>query len=214
MDVQFDNAQELNSFHMKARGLFKCIDGVQLCLQTIKVEVDSEIVPLLYLRNSAQFSQYKHILFNHIQTILNFHLSRYSDDVISRDPEYPDCLFEGSKLGLDFHDFVNERKCHTLVQMQQQLPIKTTIRFSKPTPSFWHNFSQSSLWQNYLRLRLALDDSGGSVIYGKRSIVPYHIRTLDFRNFKIEPHGITLQRAIKDKLDYAPPSFWASDDHY
>ena len=108
MDVQFDNAQELNSFHMKARELFKCIDGVQLCLQTIKVEVDSEIVPLLYLRNSAQFPRYKHILFNHIQTMLNFHLSRHSDDVISRDPEYPDCLFEGSKLGLDFHDFINE----------------------------------------------------------------------------------------------------------
>ena len=214
MDVQFDNAQELNSFHMKARELFKCIDGVQLCLQTIKVEVDSEIVPLLYLRNSAQFPRYKHILFNHIQTMLNFHLSRHSDDVISRDPEYPDCLFEGSKLGLEFHDFINERKCHTLAQMQQQLPIKTTIQFSKPTPSFWRNFSQSYLWQHYLRLRLALDDCGGSVIHGKRSIVPYHIRTLDFRNFKIEPRGITLQRAIKDKLDYAPPSFWASDNHY
>ena len=146
MDVQFDNAQELNSFHMKARGLFKCIDGVQLCLQTIMVKEDLEIVPLLYLRNSAQFPQYKHILFNHIQTMLNFHLSRYSDDVISRDPEYPDCLFEGSKLGLDFHDFINERKCHTLTQMQQQLPIKTTIRFSKPTPSFWRSFLQSSLW--------------------------------------------------------------------
>ena len=55
MDVQFDNAQELNSFHVKARGLFKCIDGVQLCLQTIKVEADSEIVSLLYLRNCANF---------------------------------------------------------------------------------------------------------------------------------------------------------------
>ena len=82
-DVQFDNAQELNSFQVKARGQFKCIDGVKLCLQTIKVEVDSEIVPLLYLRNSVQFPQYKHILFNHIQTMLNFHMSRYSDDVIS-----------------------------------------------------------------------------------------------------------------------------------
>ena len=214
MDVQFDNAQELNSFHVKARGLFKCIDGVQLHLQTIKVEVDSEIVPLLYLRNSAQFSQYKHILFNHIQTMLNFHLSKCSDGVISRDPEYPDCLFEGSKLGLDFHDFVNERKCHTLAQMQQQLPIKTTIRFSKPTPFFWHSFSQSSLGLNYLRLRLALDDCGGSIVPGKRSIIPYHIRTLDFRNFKLEPRGITLKRAIKDKLDYAPPSFWESDDDY
>ena len=213
MDVQFDNAQELNSFHMKARGLFKCIDGVQLCLQTIKVEEDLEIVPLLYLRNSAQFPQYKHILFNHIQTMLNFHLSRYSDDVISRDPEYPDCLFEGSKLGLDFHDFINERKCHMLTQMQQQLPIKATIRFSKPTPSFWRSFSQSSLWQHYLRLRLALADCGGSLIHGKRSIVSYQIRTLDFRNFKIEPRGITLQRAIKDKLDHAPPSFWASNDY-
>ena len=214
MDVQFDNAQELNSFHMKARGLFKCIDGVRLHLQTIKVEVDSEIVPLLYLRNSVQFSQYKHILFNHIQTMLNFHLSRCSDNVISRDPEYPDCLSEGSKLGLDFHDFVNERKCHMLAQMQQQLPIKTAIRFSKPTPFFWHSFSQSSLWQDYLRLRLALDDCGGSIVPGKCWIVPYHIRTLDFRNFKLEPRGITLQRAIKDKLDYAPPSFWASDDYY
>ena len=53
MDVQFDNAQELNSFHMKARGLFKCIDGVRLGLQTIKVEVDSEIVPQLYLKGNS-----------------------------------------------------------------------------------------------------------------------------------------------------------------
>ena len=79
--------------------------------------------------------------------------------------------------------------------MQQQLPIKTTIRFSKPTPSFWHNFSQSYLWQHYLRLRLALDDCCGSVIHGKRSIVPYHIRAklgLDFHDFINERKCHTL----------------------
>ena len=212
MDVTFDNVQELNLFHDKARNLFKSIDGFHLHQQTVEVEKTLEIVPLLYLRNSAKFSSYKHMLINHIQTMLNFHLSQYSDDVISRDPEYPDCLFEGSSHGLDFHEFIDNRKCHTLVQLQQQLPIRTSIRFSKPNSLFWCSFSQTILWQYYLRIRLALDDCGGTLVHGKRSIVPYHTRTLDFRTFQIEPSGLTLQKAVKDKLDNAPPSFWENND--
>ena len=203
MDVSFDNVQELNSFHLKSRNLFKSIDRLQLHRQTIQVEKKLEIIPLLYLRNSARFSSYKHVLLNHVQTMLNFHLSRYSDDVICQDPTYPDCLFEGSKHNMDFNEFIDNRKCNTLAQLQRQLPIKTKIRFSKPNSSFWRSFSQTPLWQSYLRIRLALEDCGGSPIHGKRSIVPYHMRILDFRSFKIEPAGRALRGAIKDKLECA-----------
>ena len=212
MDVSFDNAQELNMFHDKAAKLFKSIDGLQLSRQTIQVEKTHEIVPLLYLRNSAQFSSYKYILLNHIQTMLNFHLSRYSDDVLNTDPSYPNCLFKGTKLGVDFNEFIDERQCDTLTQLQQQLPIKAIIRFPKPNSPFWRSFSQSLLWQYFLKIRLAVDDCGGSVIHGRCSIVPYHIRTLDFKTFQIDPPGLTLLQALKDKLDYAPPSFWESNN--
>ena len=98
MDVSFDNAQELNMFHDKAAKLFKSIDGLQLSRQTIRVEKTHEIVPLLYLRNSAQFSSYKYILLNRIQTMLNFHLSRYSDDVLNTDPPTPTVFSKAQNL--------------------------------------------------------------------------------------------------------------------
>ena len=210
MDASFDNVQGLNNFHLNASHLFRRIDGVQLHNQTIKVEKLREIVPLLYLRNSAKLPSYKHILLNHIRTMLNFHLRRDYDDVISNDPQYPDCLFEGSKLGLDFSEFVDKRKCDTLMHLQQQFPIKSTIMFSKPTSSFWRNFLQTILWKYYLEIRQELANCGGTPIHGKRSVIPYHTRTLDFKSFKIEPIGRTLYGTIKDRLEV--PSFWEDDD--
>ena len=96
--------------------------------------------------------------------------------------------------------------------------ITTTIAhksyrtISKAKLTFLEVFFTILLWQYFLKIRLAVDDCGGSVIHGRHSIVPYHIRTLDFKTFQIDPPGLTLLQALKDKLDYVPPSFWESNN--
>ena len=79
MDVQFDSVQGLNLFHKKAQSLVNSIDGINLNRQTIHVERTLDIIPLLYLKDGAPFSQYKYILFNHIQSIINFYALRNWD---------------------------------------------------------------------------------------------------------------------------------------
>ena len=197
MDVQFDSVQGLNLFHKKTQSLVNSIDGVSLTRHTIHVERTLDVIPLLYLKDGAPFTQYKYILFNHIQSIINFYALRNWDPVLCPDSKTTTCQFEGGKDKLDIDDFLDSRKNHTLQDLQEQLPIRASINFPNPSHIFWHRFYESPLWENYLQLRSILHDCNGSLI--DKEILPFHAQVLNFKSFE-KVHYFSLTEMVKEKL--------------
>ena len=167
MEVQFDAVQGLNLFHNKAQSLINSIDGVVFHKQTIYVERTLAVIPLLYLKDGAPFIQYKQILFNHIQSIINFYALRHWDAVLCPDSKTTTCQFEGGKDKLDIDDFLDSRKNRTLQDLQGQLPIRASIHYPNPSNIFWYRFSESPLWDTYLQLQSILHECNGSLV-GKK----------------------------------------------
>ena len=110
MEVHFDDVQGLNLFHKKTQSLIDTINGVVLHEQTIRVKRTLDVIPLLYLKDAAPFMLYKPILFNHIQSIINFYALRNWDPVLCPDSNTTTCGFEGGRDKLNIDDFLDSRK--------------------------------------------------------------------------------------------------------
>ena len=203
MEVQFDNVQGLNLFHKKAKSPVSDIDGVVLHQQTVKAKRMLEIIPLLYMTDEAQFKDYKFILSNHIQSILNFYTLRHWDPFIS--PESSDtsiCHFEGGKDKLTFDDFLDSRKFQTLQDLQDQLPIRSSVDYLTLTDIVWKRFSQSPLWNNYLQIKNMLHDCNGSQTH-PQGIIPFHAQVMNFKRFE-KVHYLSMTDTIREKFKFKP----------
>ena len=187
--------QGLNEFHARSKYIIHKIEGCTLERTKITIKDTSEPVsPLLFVSPSATFENYKSILNNHIQSMLNFYEVRHKCKKLAI--SNTTCSFKGGINALtDFHQFKMWRglKSKSLSDVQDLFPISVKIEHCEPLPSLWRQVSNKSrlLWMKYNRLRILLDECNVSVDFKYISL--FHKRTLSF-----ESHESTRNINVKD----------------
>ena len=198
LEACFGSVQGLNQFHTRSKYIIHKIEGCTL--DRTRITIKDTSMPanaLLFVSPSATFKNYKSILDNHIQSILNFYEVRYRCGKLKLSKT--ECSFDGGiNAPTDFEQFKiwKRLKSESLSDIQDLFPISVKIEHFAPLPSLWRQVSNKSrlLWTKYNRLRILLDECDASVDFNHISI--FHKRTLSF-----ESHESTHNISAKDIYD-------------
>ena len=195
LEACFDSVQGLNEFHARSKYIIHKIKGCTLDCTRITIKDTSEpVAPLLFVCPNATFKNYKSILNNHIQSMLNFYEVRFKCEKLAI--SNTKCSFKGGIDALtNFYQFKMWKglKSKSLSDIQDLFPISVKIEHCDPLPSLWRQVSDKSrrLWMKYNRLRILLDECNASVDFKYISL--FHKRTLSF-----ESHESTQNVDAKD----------------
>ena len=178
--------QGLNEFHARSKYVVHTIQGCTLERTRITIKNTSEpVAPLLFISPNAKFENYKSILDNHIQSMLNFYEVRYRCEKLSISKTK--CSFKGGINQLtDFRQFKMWKglKSKNTSDIQDLFPISVKVEHCAPLPSLWRQVSTKSrlLWMKYNRLRVLLYECNANVDFKYISL--FHKRTLSFESHK------------------------------
>ena len=146
LEACFDSVQGLNEFHARSKYIIHKIEGCTLERTRITIKDTSKpVTPLLFISPNATFKNYKSILNNHIQSMLNFYEVRYRCEKLSISKTK--CSFKGGINALmDFRQFKTWKglKSKSLSDIQDLFPISVKIEHSAPLPSLWRQVSNKS----------------------------------------------------------------------
>ena len=172
--------QGLNEFHAKSKNLVHKITGCTLhCTKITIKDTSIPAIPLLFVAPNATFESYRHLIDNHIQSIINFYEVRSQCQKLSLSGV--SCSFKGGSDGpQELQRFLLWRRNSSVSAIHAQLPITVKIRHRDPSPSLWKQVSESTrpLWNKYIRLRVLLDTCHASVHFKNMQL--FHKRTLSF----------------------------------